>query len=218
MMAFTPKRSNKYSNKILKIANQSPDEQENVWLIVRLMETITSENPFIKPAELKKKVIKSATDNGLDSMLAERYYRSAQQIVVPFMNSGEKILRTDALIDALILQAKDNLYETVYSKEGEAVGEKFSTSVMDSIIKAASLKMNTLVKVQANLISAQRESNNQQEQKDFNLQNAEIEQLERFVSGEIKDHPELIEKLLSKIDSKDNIEINSFHEEYKEDE
>lgn len=213
-----PKRSNKYSNKILKIANQSPDEQENVWLIVRLMETITSENPFIKPAELKKKVIKSATDNGLDSMLAERYYRSAQQIVVPFMNSGEKILRTDALIDALILQAKDNLYETVYSKEGEAVGEKFSTSVMDSIIKAASLKMNTLVKVQANLISAQRESNNQQEQKDFNLQNAEIEQLERFVSGEIKDHPELIEKLLSKIDSKDNIEINSFHEEYKEDE
>ena len=217
-MAFTPKRSNKYSNKILKIANQSPDEQENVWLIVRLMETITSENPFIKPAELKKKVIKSATDNGLDSMLAERYYRSAQQIVVPFMNSGEKILRTDALIDALILQAKDNLYETVYSKEGEAVGEKFSTSVMDSIIKAASLKMNTLVKVQANLISAQRESNNQQEQKDFNLQNAEIEQLERFVSGEIKDHPELIEKLLSKIDSNDNIEINSFHEEYKEDE
>jgi hypothetical protein len=217
-MAFTPKRNNKYSNKILKMANQSPDEQENVWLIVRLMETITSENPFIKPAELKKKVIKSATDNGLDSMLAERYYRSAQQIVVPFMNSGEKILRTDALIDALILQAKDNLYETVYSKEGDAVGEKFSTSVMDSIIKAASLKMNTLVKVQANLISAQRESNNQQEQKDFNLQNAEIEQLERFVSGEIKDHPELIEKLLSKIDSKDNIEINSFHEEYKENE
>jgi hypothetical protein len=217
-MAFTPKRSNKYSNKILKMANQSPDEQENVWLIVRLMETITSENPFIKPAELKKKVIKSATDNGLDSMLAERYYRSAQQIVVPFMNSGEKMLRTDALIDALILQAKDNLYETVYSKEGDALGEKFSTSVMDSIIKAASLKMNTLVKVQANLISAQRESNNQQEQKDFNLQNAEIEQLERFVSGEIKDHPELIEKLLSKIDSKDNIEINSFHEEYKENE
>ena len=200
------------------MANQSPDEQENVWLIVRLMETITSENPFIKPVELKKKVIKSATDNGLDSMLAERYYRSAQQIVVPFMNSGEKMLRTDALIDALILQAKDNLYETVYSKEGDAVGEKFSTSVMDSIIKAASLKMNTLVKVQANLISAQRESNNQQEQKDFNLQNAEIEQLERFVSGEIKDHPELIEKLLSKIDSKDNIEINSFHEEYKENE
>ncbi len=79
------------------MANQSPDEQENVWLIVRLMETITSENPFIKPAELKKKVIKSATDNGLDSMLAERYYRSAQQIVVPFMNSGEKMLRTDAL-------------------------------------------------------------------------------------------------------------------------
>jgi hypothetical protein len=217
-MAFTPKRSNKYSNKILKMANQSPDEQENVWLIVRLMETITSENPFIKPAELKKKVISASTDNGLDSMLAERYYRSAQQIVVPFMNSGEKMLRTDALIDALILQAKDNLYETVYSKEGDAVGEKFSTSVMDSIIKAASLKMNTLVKVQANLISAQRESNNQQEQKDFNLQNAEIEQLERFVSGEIKDHPELIEKLLSKIDSKDNIEINSFHEEYKEDE
>jgi hypothetical protein len=134
------------------------------------------------------------------------------------MNSGEKMLRTDALIDALILQAKDNLYETVYSKEGDAVGEKFSTSVMDSIIKAASLKMNTLVKVQANLISAQRESNNQQEQKDFNLQNAEIEQLERFVSGEIKDHPELIEKLLSKIDSKDSIEINSFHEEYKENE
>ncbi len=200
------------------MANQSPDEQENVWLIVRLMETITSENPFIKPAELKKKVIKSATDNGLDSMLAERYYRSAQQNVVPFMNSGEKMLRTDALIDALILQAKDNLYETVYSKEGDALGEKFSTSVMDSIIKAASLKMNTLVKVQANLISAQRESNNQQEQKDFNLQNAEIEQLERFVSGEIKDHPELIEKLLSKIDSKDNIEINSFHEEYKENE
>ncbi len=200
------------------MANQSPDEQENVWLIVRLMETITSKNPFIKPAELKKKVISASTDNGLDSMLAERYYRSAQQIVVPFMNSGEKMLRTDALIDALILQAKDNLYETVYSKEGDALGEKFSTSVMDSIIKAASLKMNTLVKVQANLISAQRESNNQQEQKDFNLQNAEIEQLERFVSGEIKDHPELIEKLLSKIDSKDNIEINSFHEEYKEDE
>jgi hypothetical protein len=217
-MAFTPKRSNKYSNKILKMANQSPDEQENVWLIVRLMETITSKNPFIKPAELKKKVISASTDNGLDSMLAERYYRSAQQIVVPFMNSGEKMLRTDALIDALILQAKDNLYETVYSKEGDALGEKFSTSVMDSIIKAASLKMNTLVKVQANLISAQRESNNQQEQKDFNLQNAEIEQLERFVSGEIKDHPELIEKLLSKIDSKDNIEINSFHEEYKENE
>ena len=200
------------------MANQSPDEQENVWLIVRLMETITSENPFIKPVELKKKVISASTDNGLDSMLAERYYRSAQQIVVPFMNSGEKMLRTDALIDALILQAKDNLYETVYSKEGNALGEKFSTSVMDSIIKAASLKMNTLVKVQANLISAQRENNNQQEQKDFNLQNAEIEQLERFVSGEIKDHPELIEKLLSKIDSKDNIEINSFHEEYKEDE
>jgi hypothetical protein len=63
------------------------------------------------------------------------------------------------------------------------------------------------------LILAQKESQQTKEAKDFELSHADTEQLERFVTGEIKDHPELIEKIFNKVTDKIPMELKGFHEE-----
>lgn len=211
----TPKnpRSNTYSKKILKLAAQDASDQEQVWLVVRLMEANTEQNPLISQRDLRNKTIQDAIDNGMDPMMAERYYRAASQVIIPFMNSGEKLLRADALIDGLVAQANKHLIVDVYGKDGQIVGTKFSADNMNAIIKALNVKLQTLTKVQHNLILAQKESQQAKEAKDFELSHADTEQLERFVTGEIKDHPELIDKIFNKVTDKVPMELKGFHEE-----
>ena len=206
-------RSNTYSKKILKLAADSNSDQEQIWLIVRLMEANTEDNPLITQKQLRNKTIQDAIDNGMDPMMAERYYRAASQVIIPFMNSGEKLLRADALIDGLIAEANKNLIVDVYDKDGQVVGTKFSADNMNAIVKALHVKLQTLTKVQHNLILAQKESQQTKEAKDFELSHADTEQLERFVTGEIKDHPELIEKIFNKVTDKIPMELKGFHEE-----
>lgn len=206
-------RSNTYSKKILKLAADSNSDQEQIWLIVRLMEANTEDNPLITQKQLRNKTIQDAIDNGMDPMMAERYYRAASQVIIPFMNSGEKLLRADALIDGLIAEANKNLIVDVYNKDGQVVGTKFSADNMNAIVKALHVKLQTLTKVQHNLILAQKESQQTKEAKDFELSHADTEQLERFVTGEIKDHPELIEKIFNKVTDKIPMELKGFHEE-----
>jgi hypothetical protein len=177
------------------------------------MEANTEDNPLITQKQLRNKTIQDAIDNGMDPMMAERYYRAASQVIIPFMNSGEKLLRADALIDGLIAQANKNLIVDVYGKDGQVVGTKFSADNMNAIVKALHVKLQTLTKVQHNLILAQKESQQTKEAKDFELSHADTEQLERFVTGEIKDHPELIEKIFNKVTDKIPMELKGFHEE-----
>lgn len=206
------KRQVNYSKRMLKLASQDDEDHQKVFLTIKLMEEETAKNPFIDSASLRSATIKRAIEEGMDDMEADRMYRAASQVVVPFLKSGEKILRSDALLDGLVKKAEAHLMEDVYDKDGNVVGERFSHNVMNAITKALSVKLQTLTKIQSNLISAQKESHDVKDDKDFKISEADKAQLERFIGGELIENPEIVEMLISQSDNKDIIEIKHFHE------
>lgn len=206
------KRQTNYSKRMLKLASQDDEDHKKVFHCIKLMEEITAENPFISSPALRAETIKRAMEYGMTDMEADRMYRAGSQVVVPFLKSGEKILRSDALLDALVAKAQNHLMEDVYDRNGAVVGEKFSANVMNAITKALGVKLQTLTKVQGNLISAQKESGDIKDDKEFKISEADKEQLERFVGGELMENPEIVEMLIRQSDDKDVIDIKAFHE------
>ena len=176
------------------------------------MEQVTAENPFISAPDLKAETVRRAIEAGINDMEAERIYRAASQVVVPFMKSGEIKLRADALIDGLVKQASNHMMEDVYDRNGFVIGQKFSSNNMNAITKALNVKLQTLTKIQSNLILAQKETADIKDTKDFRISDADKDQLERFVGGEFIDNPEIVEMLISQSDNKEFINIKGFYE------
>ena len=206
-----PLRKDKYARRILTVANKDKSEQEKILRFVELINEVAAKNPFMPSAQQNKLVMKNAIDEGCDDLEAERCFRAASQIVVPFLSSGEKYARADALIDALVDMAEKHLMEDVYSKDGMVVGQRFSANTMNAMTKAIGIKMQTLTKIQANLISAQKESGADKESKDFDINSFEKDQLERFISGELMENPEIVQNLISRHNTQDQ-SIKNFHE------
>lgn len=207
-----PARANKYSKRITKLASSNNEDQVKLWRVIEIMESVTAKDCFVSSLNLKKQTMAIAIREGMGDLEADRLYRAASQVVMPFLKGGEKILRTDALIDGMIKEAKDNLYEAVYNDKGEEVGRRFSANNMNAITKAVSLQLQTLTKVQSNLIAAQKEAKGGVDEKDFDISEADKEQLERYVKGELMDNPEIVEMLIAQIEQKDIIEIKNFDE------
>ena len=206
------KRQINHSKRILKLAASDDDDQRKVWQSIEIMEQVTAENPFISAPDLKAETVRRAIEAGINDMEAERIYRAASQVVVPFMKSGEIKLRADALIDGLVKQASNHMMEDVYDRNGFVIGQKFSSNNMNAITKALNVKLQTLTKIQSNLILAQKETADIKDTKDFRISDADKDQLERFVGGEFIDNPEIVEMLISQSDNKEFINIKGFYE------
>ena len=66
--------------------------------------------------------------------------------------------------------------------------------------------MDTLTKLQANVISAiKRTEDNNDGKTEFTIEDADREQLERLVAGDLIDHSDLIDKLLNHNEEQDAI-------------
>lgn len=198
-------REKKYARRITKLAAEDPQKQELLFDIIKVMQEVAAAaaaaSKFLKPMELKKATIQTFIDQGYDSLEVSKYYDAAKHQVIPFFNSGEKTVETDSHLDAIVQVAKNNLFKKVYNKDGDYVGESFDSGAANIIIKASKTKMDSLLKSQANVISAQNKVDTTEDKKDFQIEDADREQLERLIEGDLMEHPDLIEKLLQTEDN-----------------
>lgn len=208
-----PIRKDKYARRILAVASQDREEQEKAWRFVDLINEVAVQNPAMIPRQQDKIVLAKAIEEGCEEMQAARYLRTARQVLIPFLDSGGTYTRATALLDSLVEKAHTHLMEEVYDKDGNSLGQRFSANNMNAITKALAVKLQTLTKIQSNLIMAQKESPGAGiENKDFDIEDAEREQLERFVSGELMENPEIIEMIINRNSSKNIIEMKNFDE------
>jgi hypothetical protein len=171
--------------------------------MVRLIQSAWGDNPFGKESDIKQQVCgKYLSECGESAAKVSRWYYAAQHAVMPFLNSGEKMARADAQLDALAKIASDNLYD----EEGQ-----LRSDVMGACIKAITGKMGILTKVQSNLIAANKEKENKDGGEAFDLAKADRDQLERFVAGELMDNPEIVDRILGETSPDDALEV-SWHE------
>lgn len=178
--------------------------EEDVWKVAAICEEVILKNPKLSSAELKKTVIQIAIEReGINDLAAERLYRGCQHTLFPWLKSGEKFLKTDALVDSLIEKAEQNLFKRIRDREGQLVFDEdgneaveFNHAVMDTIVRALKLKMDALLKGQMNMIAAQKEVVIADEKDKFDIHSSDEEQLQKYVLGEIGQHPDLVERIL----------------------
>ena len=204
----TPARRQKtYAKRITQLAAQDDETNDLLFDIVRTINEKTEANPFQTDKELKKQIIKEYTDKGFGDMMVLKLYEAASQQVIPFFSSGRKLAQADAQLDAIARKANANLFQKVYDKEGNPVGERFDASVAGVAVKAIKSKMDTLTKMQANVISAQAKNQEQTEKQGFEIEDADREQLQKLVAGDLIEHPEIVDMLLEAARSKDDAQM-----------
>lgn len=213
-----------YSRKILKDLSKSDERSDQLLKTCELFNEVYAENPFATRKEVTNIVGKKLlNDNIVDSVeMANKLVTTARNLVVPFFASGEKIAQADAQLDHIAKVAKDNLFKPIYTKDGDKVDEVFDPAAAGACTNALKTKMDILLKSQKNVIDAQKETfkDPNKQSDDVVLQDAEREQLERFVASEMMEMPELtghIEHIIDKIEP-DTDDSFKFHEVLSEDE
>jgi hypothetical protein len=207
----TPARRQKtYAKRITKLASQDDETNKLLMDIVAAINETTADNPYMKDKDLKKKIIKQFMKDGHDDLEIARLYEAASHQVIPFFSSGRKMAQADSILDTIAREAKENLIQDVYDKNGNPVGTRFDASVAGVVIKAVKAKMDTLTKMQGNVISAQSKHTQEKESKNFEIEDADREQLEKLVAGDLIEHPEIVDKLLES--SRENDTVQMFYE------
>lgn len=196
----------KIANRIAKAAVQDQGA-ETLQEFAELIKEAYEAKPLAKIAEVKAYVIPKMIKTGMNQHDAAKYFKAANETILPYMNSGQKIAQADAQLDALsrlIQTTIDEGKHYLYDKEGNA---RLDTNVVNAATKVIQTKMNTLTKLQQNLIAATKDQG-AKETKDFDLENADREQLERYLAGEMMDNPEIIEMISKRLDKDKVIEAS----------
>jgi hypothetical protein len=202
-------RKKSYEKRMVQICADDDDRRDLLLLTVELISHISAEEPFLMDRELKQKVIDKLLAKKVNDVEAVRLFNAARNQVTPFFASGQKLAQADSQLDSIAREAKKNLYKDRYimTKEGPvSVGKEFDTNSAGVVIKAIKTKMDTLTKLQANVISAiKRTEDNNDGKTEFTIEDADREQLERLVAGDLIDHSDLIDKLLNHNEEQDAI-------------
>lgn len=212
-MRIPKNRKKQYEKRMVALCSEDDDRRDLLLDTVERINRITEEQPFIKPKETKEAVVKYLMKQGVGDMEALRLYNAARNQMIPFFASGEKLAQADAQLDSIAREAQKNLYKDKYvaTKEGPVlVGKEFDSNSASVVIKAVKGKMDTLLKAQSNVISAQRKEEEMSDKKEFTIEDADREQLERLVAGDLMDHSDLVDKLLNQ--GQDDDVIPAFYE------
>lgn len=203
-------QQNKYAKRIAKIASNSDEQNQWLWRIVDIIKLESATGKHMADLTLKNAVVARAIKEGCDDIHALKLYNAAANSILPFLDSGSKYARVDGMLDSLVATANKHLIQTAMTPDGDEV-EKLDVNVMNAIIKALGVKMSSLTKLQQNLIAAQKEVDNKQESNDLDITHLEREQLERLVSGQLIDNPEIIEKVIQRTKNS-RTTLPGFHE------
>lgn len=198
-MAMSEKNT-ELAKKILYHASKSPEQTEQIMLCAELITAAFNENPFAKKSEVQQKVCTSLEkDFKLKPYNIKRIYMAARDVVLPFLQSGEKIAQADAQLDHLAAEASKNLYQVQYDKDGNPIGEAFAPSVANAATQAIKTKMDILTKTQKNVLDAQKQAADaKKEERELNLGQANREQLENFLKQKLMANPELAAQMIKK--------------------
>lgn len=192
------------------IAKAAVEDQggEILYAIAEEIQSVYDQKPFAKAHELKEVVIpKIMKEFKMNQLNAAKYFKAANETILPYMNSGRKVAQSDAQLDSLADLIQKTIKEGkhfIYDKEGNA---RLDTNVINAATKIVQTKMNTLTKLQSNLISATKDQGSK-ENKDFDIENADREQLERYLAGEMMDNPEIIEMITKRLEGDKVIEAS----------
>lgn len=205
-MRTPAQQQKKLAKRITKLASNDDEQNRWLWRIVDTIKLESAKGEHSTDLALKNAVIDKIIKEGCDDIEAIKLYSSAANSVLPFLDSGSKYARVDGLLDSMASKAEKFLIT-----EDEEGNEKLDVNVMNGITKILSVKMQSLTKLQQNLIAAQKEVDNKQETNDLDITNLEREQLERLVSGELIDNPEVIEKVMQRTKNQRKA-LPNFHE------
>lgn len=193
-------KNTQLAKQILYHASKNPEHTEQIMLCAELITTAFNEDPFASKSEVQQKVCTTLEKEfKLKPYNIRRIYMAARDVVLPFLQSGEKIAQADAQLDKLASEASKNLYQTQYDKDGNPIGEAFAPSVANAAIQAVKTKMDILIKTQKNVLDAQKQAADQRkDEKELNLGQANREQLQNFLKQKLLNNPELAAEIIKK--------------------
>lgn len=193
------KTNTSLSKKMLQIASKDKNHVDFVLKAAEMITIAFNEDPFASQFDVRKRVCEELVKElKLRPDQAMQFYSSAKDVVIPFMSSGEKIAQADAQLDYIGKQAKNNLMQTKFNSQGEALEEAFNPAVANVVIQAIKTKTDMLIKTQKNVIEAQKTASEQQVDKELNLGQADRTQLENFLKQKLLNNPELAQQIIKK--------------------
>lgn len=206
-----------HKNKIAKKLNTVPvgDRKDKVQITIGVMKEVYDSSPFLIRGDVRARVYEHLIGLGFSADECSYCYRMASNMIMPMLESGENILRGFSMLDAVAREAEKNLYRDVYS-DGVVVGEMFDSGAAGVVHKAVSSKLNLILKAQQNLLAASKLADDRERagDSDNHLDEMDRDKLMRYVSGELIDRPEIVEKLLG-VEEEVLLEVNSIVDEVR---
>lgn len=193
-------RNTQLAKTLLYYASKSSEKTDQIMLCADLITAAFNEDPFATANQVKQKVCTSLEkDFKLKPHNIRQIYIAAQDVVLPFLASGQKIAQADAQLDKIAQEAAKNLYQAVYDKQGNMIDEVFSPATASAATSAIKTKMDILLRTQKNVLDAQKQAADQRrEEKELNLGQANREQLQNFLKQKLMNNPELAIEMIKK--------------------
>lgn len=192
--------------KLLRLASRDIVDADVLYEIASKVEEERGLTPFAKPKEIEKRVCEWAVERfKISPSEISQVYDIAANDVVHFARVGEKLSQSDAILDALIDQAKNHLMEDIYDRNGEVIGQRFSSTVMGAITNAINSKMGTLTKLQQNALAKERlDKEDEHFEEELNLRKADLGELRATLKGGLVQHPEIAKLLIERAKARKN--------------
>ncbi len=187
-------RKPNYKSKALQVANTRNISPDVLFQCVDFINEENELNPYQSAGEARKAVCRRMMIGGLiwDRDEAIKIYNLVANEVMPFMNSGAKLSRADALLDKIIHTAKDYLEETYTDPKDGKIKKRLNVSVMTGLISAINTKANITLKTQSNLIAAEKNADERSfHENELNLRSANRSELEAALKAGLINHPEI---------------------------
>lgn len=180
-------------------------DPDDVTHMRELYQAEYEKDPFRSKQELKQAVCsKFVQRSNYPARKVEQIFNLVTDILQP--NFAEVSTMVQAQIQSLIKEASENLYEPIFSKDGQ-VGEKFSPAVMSAIVKAHSVISNNAVKTQELLLAASKQAMEHQHHEDrLNLQIADKTELKKALKEGLIDNPDLVKSLIRRREQQKKLE------------
>lgn len=171
---------------------------EHVQIMSEIFRDYNEENPFVSKKERKQAVCEEFVERvGLEPRKALQIYNVIENILYP--SFGEVSSMVQAQINHLVQEASKNLYQDVYSKEGQVVGEKFDPNVMNAITKAHSVLTANAAKAEDLILTAQKQDMDRKYNEDrLNLQIADKVELKNAIKQGLIQNPDLVKSLMQR--------------------